>query len=209
MENSRSARRFRDRIADAASVAHLGLYVGPFLAFVDLFAAEAWWSAGAAWYWVFSYAYYAPALAHLILRRTPPQDHHLAAALLGWASLPWGAFILWTDALTRPDILRWAVLAAMLPGAAVLVATNLTWKPRPFFLRSPLLVSGGVAYLGWVAAYVWLVGQALRPQDAPRVLAMDAGESFLAAIVFLPAPFIAVWMAVRLLVAPLEDAPPA
>jgi hypothetical protein len=38
---------------------------------------------------------------------------------------------------------------------------------------------------------------------------MDAGESFLAAIVFLPAPFIAVWMAVRLLVAPLEDAPPA
>ena len=76
---------------------------------------------------------------------------------------------------------------------------------RPLMQALSRIGSGYVLIPLSVAAYVWLVSQALRPQDAPPVLAMDAGESLLAAVFFLPAPFIAVWMAVRLVVAPLGD----
>lgn len=182
-----------------------GLYVGPLVAFAGGLANDTHLVAVAAWYWIFSYAYCAPWMARLVRRRDPPQDHHLVAAVLALASLPWGLFLLEPETFSRPEVLRWAALAAMAPGVAALLSANLTWPPRAAPWRSLVLVAGGLVYGGWAAGYAWIVAGALAPWDWPPLLGLDSRGFAIAAVFMLPAPFIALWMAVRLIMSPLES----
>lgn len=183
-----------------------GLFIGPFFAVLGLLTGAFWMSAVGAAFWVLSYVYCAPWRGHLIRVWPPPRDHALATAVLAWGSAPWALFIAYGEVLAQPATLRWAAPAIMAPGAAAILSTYLPWwRPRqPTALRALVLVSGGMIFLGWIAAYGWLVRQAFWPVASPA-LGTDQGQLAMASFLLLPMPFFGLWMAVRLLVAPLEN----
>lgn len=180
------------------------VFLGLGLALIGVFAGDTNLLGCGAVIWIFGYAYCAPWWARAIRFRDPVEDHYLASAILGWAATPWGLFMLFEDALTRPSTIYMAVLGAIAPGAAAAITTVYRWRPRPPSpLRTAFLVSGGVAYLGWVATYVWLIAGAAS--DNP-VLGIEPSTLLVMAIFMLPAPVMALWMAARLFAAPFEAA---
>jgi len=199
MENSPNQGR-----SDGLFAIDRGLYVGPILAIAGLLTGQPDLSGGAAVYWIFSYAYCAPWLARLVRHRVPAQDHELVAAILGWAATPWGLFIAFGDSLTQDPTIHAAVLGAMAPGVLAAIAANFTWRRRASAARSVFLVSGAIVYLGWIAAYVWLAARAFS--DLP-VFGFGQAGALVASLFMAPAPFIALWVASRLLAAPFQRAP--
>lgn len=182
-----------------------GLYIGPAGALIGLLNGSDATVGAAAGLSIFSLGWISLLYTIEVRARTPREDYDMVAAAFAWCGLPWAAFIFWGDALFRSGAFAPAVLVAMIPGAAVGTATFwLRWKLVHTRWRTAFLVSGGLVYIGWVAAYGWLVRNAFAPAETLPAFETDPSMFGLAAFFLLPAPFFAAGLAVRLLLAPLE-----
>ena len=208
-DSGKPRRRLLDVYADGPFLIDRGIFLAPLFAAWALFARKPEFSPDAALLWMFCYAYCAPWHAYAAYRRSPPVDYLLVGAFLGWASTPWALFWPFDAFLSRPDIVGWAVLAAMVPGAVALLAVVIDWRPRPSLWRRVVIRGAGLIYLGWIAAYGCAVIAVVAPEATDGLLPEGSWFPALFAVIFgLPVPFMAFWMARRLLTSPLMTAEP-